>query len=100
MMRHLGPTLHLRRILTSSSISTAIVLAAVSSAGAQAGAEWATYGGDYANTRYSALDRITTANVSKLRVAWVRSLGSLESQEASPIVVGDTMYVSTSTGPK
>jgi glucose dehydrogenase len=26
--------------------------------------------------------------------------GTLESQEATPIVVGDTMYISTSTGPK
>src|SRR5437867_12337054 len=75
-------------------------LAAATSAGAQSGKEWTMYGGDYANTRYSALNQINTKNVSKLRVAWIRSLGSLESQESTPVVVGDTMYVSTSTGPK
>src|SRR5262245_46520358 len=99
MMRHLGATLHLRRNLTSG-LSTVLLLAAASSAEAQAAREWPTYGGDYANTRYSSLNQITTANVSKLRVAWIRSLGSLESQESTPIVVGDTMYVTTSTGPK
>jgi alcohol dehydrogenase (cytochrome c) len=99
MMRHLAPTSHLERML-KGSILTVLLVAVASSAGAQAGKEWPTYGGDYANTRYSTLDQITTKNVSKLRVAWIRSLGSLESQEAAPIVVGDTMYVSTSTGPK
>jgi PQQ-dependent dehydrogenase (methanol/ethanol family) len=38
--------------------------------------------------------------VSKLRVAWIHSLGALESQESTPLVVGGTLYVSTSTGPK
>ena len=75
-------------------------LAAATSAGAQSGKEWTMYGGDYANTRYSALNQINTKNVGKLRVAWIRSLGSLESQESTPIVVGDTMYVSTSSGPR
>ena len=70
------------------------------SAIAQSGNEWKTYGGDYANTRYSTLDQINTGNVSKLKVAWLHSMGSLETQEATPLVVGDTMYVSSSTGPK
>src|SRR2546425_1881777 len=87
------------RTLTGSVLTVALVLWA-SSAGAQPGTEWPTYGADYGNTRYSALDQISRKNVSRLRVAWIRSLGSLESQEATPIVVGDTMYVSTSTGPK
>ena len=77
-----------------------IVLAATgSSAFAQASNEWTKYGGDYANTRYSTLDQINTGNVSKLKVAWLHSMGSLETQEATPLVVGDTMYVSSSTGP-
>src|SRR5258708_35845539 len=58
------------------------------------------YGGDYAKRRNRTWNQITSGNVSCLRVRWIRSLGSLESQEATPIVVGDTMYVSTSTGPK
>src|SRR5437016_14073122 len=87
------------RTLTGSVLTVALVLWALS-AGAQQGNEWPIYGADYANTRYSALDQINTKNVRRLRVAWIRSLGTIESQEATPIVVGDTMYVSTSTGPR
>jgi quinoprotein glucose dehydrogenase len=32
--------------------------------------EWRTYGGDLANTRYSALDQINAGNFDKLEVAW------------------------------
>jgi PQQ-dependent dehydrogenase (methanol/ethanol family) len=70
------------------------------SALAQASNEWTVYGGDYANTRYSTLSQINSGNVKKLSVAWIRSLGSLESQESTPLVVNGTMYVTTSTGPK
>jgi len=89
----------LRRPLAVTIVSAALTLTA-SAAVAQSGNDWPMYGGDYANTRYSALDRINATNVSRLRVAWVRSLGSLESQESTPVVVGDTMYVTTSSGPK
>ena len=36
--------------------------------------------GDYANTRYSALDQINKDNVKDLKVAWMHSLGSTHSQ--------------------
>jgi len=90
---------HVQRTLAASVLSAALILAA-SSAWAQSGSGWLMYGGDYANTRYSSLNQIDTSNVGRLRVAWMRSLGTLESQEATPIVVGDMMYVSTSTGPR
>jgi alcohol dehydrogenase (cytochrome c) len=61
---------------------------------------WPVYGGDTGNTRYSVLDRITPANVGKLKVAWALQLGSLRSQESTPVVVGDTLYVTSSHGPK
>ena len=32
--------------------------------------EWPTYGGDLASTKYSPLDQITGANVSRLRLVW------------------------------
>src|SRR4051794_22476561 len=32
--------------------------------------EWPAYGGDKANSKYSPLDQIGTANVKKLRIAW------------------------------
>ena len=67
---------------------------------AQAGMEWTVYGGDTANTRYSTLNKITTDNVQRLRVAWVLQLGTLRSQESTPLVIGDTLYVTSSFGPK
>jgi PQQ-dependent dehydrogenase (methanol/ethanol family) len=77
------------------------VLAAVSTAAAaDSDKGWTVYGGDTANTRYSALAQINTGNVDKLKVAWVVQLGSLEAQESTPLVVGDTLYVTTSSGPK
>ena len=64
--------------------------------GAQDPNEWAVYGKDYANTRFSPLKSINTGNVSHLTLAYSFSLGSLRSNEATPLVIGDTMYVSTS----
>lgn len=57
--------------------------------------QWTMPAKDYANTRYSGLDQITTANVSQLQVAWTFSTGVNRGQEAPPIVVGDTMYIVT-----
>src|SRR4030095_8356534 len=36
----------------------------------------------------------------KRRVAWIRSLGSTDSQESTPLFIGETLFVTTSTGPK
>ena len=57
--------------------------------------EWRSQARDYANTRYSTLDQINTANVSRLRVAWTFSDGTLNGHEAAPLVVDNTMYVVT-----
>ncbi len=61
---------------------------------------WAMYGHGYDNTRYSPLKAINAQNVGHLKLAFSLQLGSLRSNENSPIVVGDTMYVGTSWGPK
>jgi PQQ-dependent dehydrogenase (methanol/ethanol family) len=61
---------------------------------------WPVYGGDSGNTRYSASNQINTGNVSKLSVEWALQLGSLRSQESTPILVGDTLFVTSSFGPK
>jgi PQQ-dependent dehydrogenase (methanol/ethanol family) len=55
--------------------------------------QWVMAGHDYANTRFSGLDQITSENVSRLQVAWTYSTGVLRGQEAAPIVAGRTMYV-------
>lgn len=57
--------------------------------------QWAIQTGDYANTRYSKLDQITTKNVHDLRVAWTFSTGVLRGHEGGPLVIGNMMYVHT-----
>ncbi|HEY7038308.1 MAG TPA: PQQ-dependent dehydrogenase, methanol/ethanol family [Methylomirabilota bacterium] len=84
----------------TSLLSLLSLLGLVSIAAADSGAAWGVYGGDTANTRYSTLSRINTSNVQQLRVAWALQLGSVRSQESTPILVGDTLYVTSSFGPK
>ncbi|WP_017999005.1 methanol/ethanol family PQQ-dependent dehydrogenase [Paracoccus sp. N5] len=57
--------------------------------------QWAIQTGDYANTRYSTLDKINKDNVKDLRVAWTFSTGVLRGHEGAPLVIGDVMYVHT-----
>src|SRR6185503_12103396 len=47
----------------------------------------------YNGWNYSTLDQVTQANVKNLAVAWTWQVGILDSHEASPLVVGDTMYI-------
>ena len=56
---------------------------------------WAMQAGNYANTRYSALNQITAANVKDLKVAWTFSTGVLRGHEGGPLVIGNMMYVHT-----
>jgi len=83
--------------LLMKSVAFAAALGAASLASAQS---WPVYGGDTGNQRYSQGSQITPANVSKLNVKWALQLGSNRSQESSPILVGDTLYVTSSFGPK
>jgi PQQ-dependent dehydrogenase (methanol/ethanol family) len=57
--------------------------------------EWHGQARDYANSRYSPLDKIDSRNVGQLRIAWTFSDGTLHGHEAAPLVIGDTMYVVT-----
>ena len=77
-------------------------------------ADWPSYGGDNGSQKYSSLDQIDAGNVSSLTTAW--SWNSVDNAtvannvandnaratpagyKATPIVVGDTMYVPTSFG--
>lgn len=61
---------------------------------------WATYGRTYDNTRFSPLQQINDQNVGQLKLAYAFQLGALRSNEATPIVIGDTLYVSSSSGPR
>jgi PQQ-dependent dehydrogenase (methanol/ethanol family) len=57
--------------------------------------QWPMAAKNYANTRYSDLDQITTENVKDLKEVWHFDTGVHRGQEAAPIVVNDTMYVVT-----
>lgn len=56
---------------------------------------WVMPNGDYASTRFSALDQIDTSNVKDLQVAWTFSTGVLRGHEGGPLVIGDVMYIHT-----
>jgi PQQ-dependent dehydrogenase (methanol/ethanol family) len=55
---------------------------------------WLTYGGSYAEQHYSALDRIDTANVAQLGLAWSFDLETERGVQATPLVADGSMYVS------
>lgn len=57
--------------------------------------EWRIPTGDQANTRFSALDQITTENVRGLKLVTMVSTGIPRGHEGQPLVVNDTMYVVT-----
>jgi glucose dehydrogenase len=57
--------------------------------------QWVMPAKNYASTRFSGLDQITTENVGDLQLAWTFSTGLTPGHEAAPLVVGDTMYVVT-----
>ncbi len=61
-------------------------------------ADWPVFGGTTDNTRFSPLDQINASDVRRLRVAWTRDEGFGQSAwESFPVVVGTTMYLTTST---
>jgi PQQ-dependent dehydrogenase (methanol/ethanol family) len=77
------------------TLAVAFSIASASVSAADHVGEWTMAPGDYASTRFSALNEITPANVGKLQVAFTFSTGVNRGQEAAPIVVGDTMYIVT-----
>jgi glucose dehydrogenase len=67
---------------------------------AQPTENWITNGGSLSNQRYSPLDQITTANVSRLKGVWHThlrgsALAAKYSAESQPIVFDGTIYVPT-----
>jgi PQQ-dependent dehydrogenase (methanol/ethanol family) len=57
--------------------------------------QWVMPNGNYSGWNYSALDQINLSNVQNLTMAWSLQLGILDTFEASPLVIGDTMYIAT-----
>src|SRR2546428_13125780 len=60
--------------------------------------DWRHYGGDPGNTHWSELKQISTANVQKLKAAWVLQLGTLRAKESKPLVVDEAPYMSSYLG--
>src|SRR6201987_4826673 len=57
--------------------------------------QWVMAAGNYANTRYSDLNKINKDNAKNLRPLWTFSTGVLRGHEGGPLVIGDVMYIHT-----
>jgi alcohol dehydrogenase (cytochrome c) len=57
---------------------------------------WLHYGGGYDNLRHSPVKSLTPASVKNLHVLWAAPTGTTGQFEASPVVYGGVMYVTTS----
>ena len=57
---------------------------------------WLTYGGSYAEQRYSTLAQIDASNVQELGLAWYFDTGLPRGHEATPIVVDGVIYTTGS----
>ena len=67
-----------------------------------AGAEWTTYGGDLASTRYSPLDQINKDNFNKLEIAWRFKTDSMGPRpefnfQVTPLMVDGIVYTTAGT---
>lgn len=94
--------------------STLLFLLILLSLPAFAQTDWPMFSHDYASTRYSPLNQISTQNVQRIERAWTYHMkkagphpiaagqvgkgGGRRSSEATPIVVGDVLYMPTPYG--
>ena len=67
---------------------------AVSSVAANVDArDWQYWGGTAAGTRYAPFDQINTSNAAQLDVAWTYRTGAGGAFKATPLQIGDSLYV-------
>ncbi len=78
--------------LLSSSLVAQVPYSRIANADSEPGS-WLTYSGNYASHRFSSLDKITTSNVSRLKVAWVYQMRNSGLIETTPLVVDGVMYI-------
>ena len=57
--------------------------------------EWLTHGRTYDEQRFSPLEQINTGNVKSLGLAWFADLDTARGQEATPLVIDGTVYITT-----
>jgi glucose dehydrogenase len=98
--------LSMRHLTERSLVTVALLLAAgvvtftrpqSGATALPAGAEWRSYAADSFSTKYSPLDQINAANVSKLRVAWRWSSNNFGprnegNMETTPVMIGGRLY--------
>ena len=76
-----------------NSITSAINDNSLLNADANQG-DWLSYGRNYQEDRYSALDQIDKSNVAQLDLAWAKELGVTKGLQATPIIVDGIMFFS------
>ena len=78
----------------ASMLASACILAMSSPAlsAAPNSADWPSYGGNAAGTRYSSLTQINRSNVATLKQAWRFDLSSAAGLENQPIVIDGILY--------
>jgi quinoprotein glucose dehydrogenase len=96
-------------VLKATGVALAIALLSTT-AHAQAKGDWAHFGGDIGDTKYTALDQINAGNIKRLKVVWRApaldpvfraenpSLVLSNNFRNAPLVVGGVMYVSNLAG--
>src|SRR3954454_16990105 len=96
------------RIMRRISLFVLVAALASTTAGVRgqqakpAGAEWTTYGGDLASTRYSPLDQINKDNFNKLEIAWRFKTDSMGPRpefnfQVTPLMVDGVVYTTAGT---
>jgi quinohemoprotein ethanol dehydrogenase len=64
-------------------------------AAADANGDWVSYGKGYSEQRFSPLEKVSTANVGQLGLAWYAQFDTDRGQEATPLVVDGVLYTTT-----
>jgi PQQ-dependent dehydrogenase (methanol/ethanol family) len=87
--------------LVAASVAAVLAAPGISQANAEVEAlakdtkNWATWGGDYAGTRYSTLTEINKDTAKNLQPIWTFSTGALRGHEGGPLVVDGLIYIHT-----
>jgi quinoprotein glucose dehydrogenase len=102
MMPRIMRRISLFLLIGAIAVATTSALVGQQAAAPVRGAEWPTYGGDLASTRYSPLDQITKENFNKLEVAWRFKTDALGPRpefnlQATPLMVNGVVYSAAGT---
>lgn len=79
-------------VLSRGAFAEVVAPRDIAKALASAGPEWASYGGDAAQDRFSALNAINRETVGRLRLAWELELPEETNLVATPLMVKGVLY--------